>query len=220
MDKNTRKILDEIEAGYDLVAEKFSATRNFFWKDLEFIADIVSSGDKILDFGCGNGRLLEIIGKRNIEYQGVDVSSGLVEKAKEKYPHFKDRFSKIEAEPSLPFPENYFNVIFSLAVFHHFPKEYQKIRLQELCRLLKPGGKIVLTVWNLNQENILASKKWEAISDDEVYISFENNEGEKFRRYHFVFSEEKLKDLVEKAGFQVERCDTIDKRNILIIAKK
>ncbi len=220
MNENTRKILAEIEAGYDLVAEKFSDTRNFFWKELEFIANIVSPGDKILDFGCGNGRLLEILKDKNIEYHGVDVSLKLIQKAKEKYPDFKGQFSKIEAEASLPFPVNYFNVIFSLAVFHHFSREYQGKKIKELYDRLKPGGTVVLTVWNLDQKNILSSKRWETISDDEAYISFENNEGKKFQRYHFVFSEEKLKNLAEKAGFQVERCDTIGGKNIILVGKK
>ncbi|HPN96310.1 MAG TPA: methionine biosynthesis protein MetW [Candidatus Moranbacteria bacterium] len=55
------KTLESLEAGYNRIAMKFSDTRKFFWRDLEFIADYVDSGDKVLDFGCGNGRLLKII---------------------------------------------------------------------------------------------------------------------------------------------------------------
>lgn len=55
------KILQETEAGYDLMAGKFSETRKYFWRGLEFIADYTKEGDKILDFGCGNGRLFRTI---------------------------------------------------------------------------------------------------------------------------------------------------------------
>jgi len=214
------KILKNIETGYDQMADKFSSTRNFFWRDLSFIGDYAKAKDKIFDFGCGNGRILEILQDKNIQYWGADVSRKLINLAKTKYPQFKEHFSKIEVEESLPFKENFFNLVFSIAVFHHFPPKYQKKKIKEIYDLLKPDGKIILTAWNLDQDNLIPSKKWETISEKEAYISFQNNKGEKFSRYHYVFSEEDLRNLLEKAGFQVEKCDTISKKNILIIARK
>ncbi len=210
MDQNTLKILEEIESGYDRVAEKFSATRNFFWKDLEFLSNLVKRGDKILDFGCGNGRLLEILQSQKIEYLGVDVSGELIKRAQKKYPQWRANFRKIEAHKSLPFLDDFFNVIFSVAVFHHFPFEYQKEKIRDLYRVLSPDGKLALTVWNLQE-------KYEG---KETEISFQDNKGNVFNRYHYVFDKEELKNLVEEAGFRVKKCDIINKKNILIITEK
>lgn len=209
MNYDENKILEEIESGYDLVVDKFSSTRNFFWPDLKFLDDYAKEGDRVLDFGCGNGRLLEILENKKIEYVGVDVSRELIEKAKEKYPKFE--FSKIEAQESLPFSQDFFNVIFSIAVFHHFPASYQKKKLKELYNVLQPGVGIILTVWNLQEK--YPGKK-------EVMIPFRDNEGNVFERYHYIFSEKSLQELLEQTGFQVEKCDTINKKNILIIARK
>ena len=75
------RILSETESGYDQMAEKFSGTRKNFWGDLAFIADYIFDGDKILDYGCGNGRLLEILKNKKIDYVGVDVSQKLIDLA-------------------------------------------------------------------------------------------------------------------------------------------
>ena len=79
------KILNETEIGYDSMAVKFSETRKYFWRGLEFIGDYVKDGDTVFDFGCGNGRLLELFSDKKIEYCGADVSEKLIEIAKNKY---------------------------------------------------------------------------------------------------------------------------------------
>ena len=59
--KKNDKILFDLEAGYDQIAEKFSQTRNFFWRDFEFLERYVFEKDYVLDFGCGNGRLAKFL---------------------------------------------------------------------------------------------------------------------------------------------------------------
>ena len=88
MKKETvEKILKETEAGYDLISKKFSQTRKKFWGSMEFIGEYAEKGDRVLDFGCGNGRILEILGGKNIDYVGVDISENLIKLAeKSAYP--------------------------------------------------------------------------------------------------------------------------------------
>ena len=210
MEQRTENILKKIERGYDQMARKFSDTRKFFWRDLEFLSDYVQDGDKVLDFGCGNGRLLEILKDKKMEYFGVDVSAELIKLAQEKYPQYKNNFSKISAQGSLPFSPDFFNCIFSIAVFHHFPPDYQKEKIKELHGLLGPGGRIILTVWDLQEK----------YQEKEVFIPFRDNRGKTFERYHYVFDKKDLENLLKNIGFEVEKCDTIKKRNIFIIAKK
>jgi ubiquinone/menaquinone biosynthesis C-methylase UbiE len=66
-----QEILNDLENGYDEMADKFSGTRKYFWGEFDFIANYVGDEDKILDLGCGNGRLLEILKNKNIEYFGI-----------------------------------------------------------------------------------------------------------------------------------------------------
>ena len=60
-----KKILKDTEVGYELISEKFSQTRHRFWKELEFIKNFTSDKSQVLDFGCGNGRLVELFLDKN-----------------------------------------------------------------------------------------------------------------------------------------------------------
>ncbi len=227
--EDSNKILSETEAGYDQMAEKFSGTRNFFWSDLEFIKDHVKEGDKVLDFGCGNGRLLEILKDKNMSYAGVDVSRKLIDLAKEKYPDFAGNFTKISGSDSLPFPDDFFNKVVSIAVFHHFPKKYAKEMAKELYRVMKKDGILIVTAWNLWQpkyrkyifQNIM--RKIFGKSDLDFFdceIPFKDNSGEIFYRFHRAYDEKELAKLFFKAGFKIEKTSIVNGRNIIWIAKK
>jgi ubiquinone/menaquinone biosynthesis C-methylase UbiE len=216
------KILHDLEAGYDLVSEKFSSTRSFFWRDLEFIKNHVKEGDRILDFGCGNGRLLAFFSDKSVDYRGVDTSGKLIEIAKEKYPDKANNFLKIGSQDSLPFPNDFFNEIFSIAVFHHFPPEHSVGVAKELYRTLKPGGEIVITAWNLWQRKRLMYIVKSLLRFDfkNVYIPFKDNSGNVFSRYHHAYTKSDLKEIFEKAGFQVEKVEVMRGRNIVLVGKK
>lgn len=235
MKKETvEKILAETEKGYDLISEKFSATRKGFWNGLDFILDFPENGDKVLDFGCGNGRLLGLLNRKNIDYFGVDISKKLINSARNSHLGKNAQFLKISSsQTSLPFEDNFFNVIYSIAVFHHIPSE--KLRLEiarELFRTLKPGGVVVVTVWNLWQKKYLKSlkriiKNWfdKLVGKSELgwkdcRISFQDDQGRVFDRYHRAFSKNEFRELFSRAGFKVEKCEIINGRNILIIGKK
>lgn len=211
---NVNRILQELESGYDQMSEKFSQTRKFFWRDLEFIKNYIKNGDRILDYGCGNGRLLEILKDKKIEYIGADVSQKLLEIAKNKHPEHK--FIKLDSQGILPLNDNYFNKIISIAVFHHFPPEYAGKMTKELFRIIKPGGKIIVTVWKLDQEKY---KKYFS-KNGEGYIPFKDNSSRVFNRYHYLYTKKDLREIFSKAGFKIEKAEIISGKNIILIGKK
>jgi len=241
-----KKILKETETGYDLISEKFSQTRNKFWGGLESINKYTKNGGKILDFGCGNGRLLEILGNKNISYVGVDVSQELIILAENNHANkegFENiQFLKISHDfKRLAFPDGFFDTTYSIAVFHHLPSE--KIRLdkaRELYRVTNSGGYVIITVWNLWPAcNALRSnagrqnkyfkkilKNWidkimgkSDLDWNDCLISFTNNEGKTFNRYHHAFTKNDLKKTFLKAGFKVKKVAVMD-GNIVLIGRK
>lgn len=224
------KILEETEQGYDLIADKFSQTRKYFWRDLEFIKNYAKNDDKILDYGCGNGRLLELIGDKNIEYRGVDISQKLIDTASQKYENNRRKFQKISGFDTLPFPDNYFNIVYSIAVFQHIPSGKLRLKIaKELYRVLMPDGIIIVTVWNLWQMKYLKNVFKNYINKliyrskldwNDCYVSFKDNEGKIFQRYHHTFTKNEFKKLFLAAGFKALKCDIIKKRNIVLIARK
>jgi ubiquinone/menaquinone biosynthesis C-methylase UbiE len=225
------KILSETKHGYDMVSKKFSQTRKHFWRGLEFISDYVKDGDDILDYGCGNGRLKDIFLGKKIKYLGVDISQQLIEDAIVNYGSENAQFKKISpSQNKLSFLDNAFDTVYSIAVFHHMPGSvYRKNIARDLYRIIKPGGYIVITVWNLWQKKYIKKihQNWfdklkgkSELDWNDCYISFTDNEGKKFQRFHHAFSKRELKKLFKQAGFKIEECKIIEGRNILLIGKK
>lgn len=245
------KIFADLEKGYDQMADKFSETRKFFWRDLEFIAKYIKSGDKILDFGCGNGRLLEILGNKKVDYTGVDISGKLIKLARQKYKKKNIKFRKTSIQRILSptktkkditvrkgytkdklsqdfgyrylvgdksFPDNYFNTIISIAVFHHFPEKYAQNSAEELFRILKPGGKIIVTAWNLEQKRF---EKFRKGNSKDLYIPFRNNnQKEYFQRFHHLYTKKDLEIIFSASGFVMKKAEVLKDKNIFYFGVK
>ena len=74
MDKQTqKKLLNLVKRNYEEIAADFDNSRKKqLWPELAKLAGIVKAGDKILDAGCGNGRLVEKFLDKSAKYLGVD----------------------------------------------------------------------------------------------------------------------------------------------------
>ncbi len=229
-----KKILKDTEFGYDLICEKFAQTRSRFWRGLEFISKYAKNNSSVLDFGCGNGRLVEIFLDKGVKYVGVDVSEGLINIAKKNVSAMRKsketQFLKIENNfKKLPFPADLFDSIYSIAVFHHLPSK--KLRLEiarELYRLLKKDGYIIVTVWDLWQSRYWKSifKNWQdklfgksELDFNDCYITFTDNSGRVFNRFHHAFTKYDLVGLFKNSGFKIISCQKIG-GNIVIVGKK
>lgn len=225
-----KEILREIEAGYDKMANKFSETRKFFWKGLEFIGNFTEDGDRVLDFGCGNGRLAEIFSGKDIEYLGVDVSQKLIDMAAEKYGKEKFSFKKISGFGNLLLEDETFDAVYSIAVFHHIPSRDLREKIaRNIFRVVKSGGYAVITVWNLWQKKYIKYiiRNWldkfsggSDLEKNDCYVPFRDNKGNYFNRFHHAFRKKELENLFEGVGFQKIFSGIVDNRNIVFIGKK
>jgi len=203
-------ILNKTKQDYNLIAEEYANTRHFTW-DIENLVQYVSPAERILDLGCGSGRLLEILRDKNIDYFGIDFSEKLIEIAKRNYPSFKFQVANVL---SLPFPNNFFDKIFSIRVLIHIPsKEFQLQFLNEAKRVLKPGGLLILTVWYLWK---LRSKRNFFLMIKNAFLKILGKSnldfgdalipwGKKAMRYYHYFTAGELKKLTEKSGLKVKK---------------
>lgn len=103
-------------------------------------------GEKLLDYGCGFGRLYPFFCSKRIDYYGIDISEAMIEECKKKFPDNSSRFSVAEGE-MLPFPDSEFSKIVCYGVFDAC---YQEQALAEMFRVLKSGGELLITGKNTN----------------------------------------------------------------------
>ena len=227
MDRNyAQYLLKKTKDDYNLIAEEFSRSRQSIWEELKLLSQYTIPGEKILDLGCGNGRLLEIFKEMNIEYFGVDNSEKLLEIAKKKYP--KKNFLIADAL-NLPFPNNYFDKIYSIAVLHHIPStEFRLQFLKEAKRVLKPDGLLILAVWQIplwryifSRQAILKLIRKSELDYRDIFISW----GKKIDRYYHCFSEGELIDLMKRVNFKIKERGILKNKegkrnNIYLIVEK
>lgn len=95
--------------------------------------------NKILDLGCGTGRLSNSLLQISDQVYGVDVSEEVLKIAKTKYPQLKLTKSEVT---NLPYQDNYFDLIIINGSLHHFFAVEDT--LKEVHRVLRAGGLFVL----------------------------------------------------------------------------
>jgi ubiquinone/menaquinone biosynthesis C-methylase UbiE len=99
------------------------------------------TGKEVLEVGCGTGLVLQRIAGFAQRAEGIDLSPGMLEKAKAKGLTVREG-----SATELPFPDNSFDVTCSFKVLAHIPAIEQA--LSEMARVTRPGGYILAELYN------------------------------------------------------------------------
>ena len=102
---------------------------------------------RILDWGCGAGRLTRYLlaeagGQQ--EVWGADVDSVNVDWCEAAFPGAS--FKRLELHPPSPFPDGFFDLVVGVSVFTHLRERVAEAWLEELRRITRPGSLLLLTV--------------------------------------------------------------------------
>lgn len=226
-EEKARKIVSQVQVDYSVIADHFSKTRRGLWPGLLRFKELVKEKDRVLDVGCGNGRLFEMFKGKDVNYVGVDVSKKLVRIASSKYGSAE---FKMASGLDLPFKDDSFDAVFSVAVLHHVPSKKLRLKfLKEAKRVLKEKGVLVVLVWNLWRRNFLFYHLkhfflkifGSGLDFFDIYYPWKDDKGEVMaERYIHCFFKRELVGLVKEAGFEVKEAGfTKGKRNIFIVGR-
>lgn len=150
---------------------------------------------KILDFGCGiGGMAFHLADAYQADVVGLEINPEMVQFCKEKTPaHLAQHLEFIVADTSntLPFADATFDVICSKGVITHIPTDAKPIIFKEFFRILKPGGKLIISDWLSLQDNV-----W-----DEYIEELATSEG----LIMYGITPQTYKTMLENAQFNVDQ---------------
>jgi len=142
-DKNLPKLWDILNKESEILTEKDNPMLN---ERLKIVADIIK-GDNliILNVGFGSANLEKIFfnQKKNFEWYGIDISRLSVINASKKYPQGSFNVGNVN---SINFKDNYFNYVIGLEILEHIKPSGTFKALAEIYRVLKVGGKLIISV--------------------------------------------------------------------------
>jgi ubiquinone/menaquinone biosynthesis C-methylase UbiE len=208
-----KQLIKTNEKSYDFIAEDFAHTRAHPWQEMKDFMPFIKEGAAVLDIGCGSGRTFDLLEEKKVQFTGTDISEGMLEHCKKKYEDnvLNPVFEKADAA-DLPYDDNAFDVVTGIAVLHHLPSyELRKKALEEMKRVVKPGGYILLTNWNLWQlkyaKRVLQFGFKQLFTEDrydfgDVMIPWVTKTAV-VKRYYHAFTLSSLKRLAENADLEL-----------------
>ncbi|TXB65814.1 class I SAM-dependent methyltransferase [Vicingus serpentipes] len=141
---NFDEFAKDYRATHDKSVEISGADSDYFseYKILEVLKyEQANDSIRILDFGCGDGNSSKYFRKyfNNSQIVGIDVSEQSIKEANQK--KIENAIFQSFNGSTIPFDDNQFDLIFTSMVFHHIEHKLHENILNEIRRVLKPGGR-------------------------------------------------------------------------------
>ena len=211
---------------YDALAEAFAASRGPTEPGLERVFTQMQPGERVLDLGCGQGRVAALL-PAGCEYAGMDFSTEMLAIAER--PTNAERLSSAPRfivgdllDPGWPaLVPGLYDWVVLRAVLHHIPgAENRQAIVERAAGCLAPQGRLLLANWQFLEIERLRRRllSWDVVDlqPDAVepgdYLLNWQRDGYGLRYVHLIDEEETL-SLAECAGLTIETLFRADGHN-------
>lgn len=207
-----------VRSTYDSISSDFDRTRRKPWPPVAKFMTGLPEGTLVLDVGCGNGKDALAVLEHGCPCVCVDFSEEQCRTAKgklEKHDRVKagtfPKFEVLQAEcERLPFMDDTFDAVLFIATLHHVPsKSGRKKALAEMKRVMRPGAKGLISVWDFGQERFKEERRRQEMGGSpeppgtefgDVLVPWKAH-SQTFKRFYHLFMSEEFEALIKDAGF-------------------
>jgi ubiquinone/menaquinone biosynthesis C-methylase UbiE len=180
---------------YDYIGAHFSKTREYAWPEVKtFLAG--RSGEVGLDVGCGNGRHTELLADCCDRAVGLDASRALLAAAVERRAGADCEYALLQGDAgALPVDESVVDLAVYVATLHHLPtREGRVASLDELARVLAPGGRALVSVWSTEHD------RFDAEAGFDTTVDWTLPGGEAVERFYHIYDPAEFRADVAASG--------------------
>lgn len=215
----THRLLELNREFYSGFADSFSATRSRPWAGFSHLLPYIPDGCRVLDLGCGNGRLAAFLDskRQEVHYLGLDSSTRLITLAEEQSCSlgFVSATYRIADVTSPGWTDAVccrgFDAVAALGLLQHIPGlELRQKVVHQAASLLGPAGVLLISSWQFLSSQRLRDRliPWPHVGIDETllesgdYLLDWRRDGTGYRYCHQLIEEE-VEHLATGASLEV-----------------
>lgn len=228
---------------YDSIADHFSATRHSPWPRVAAFLAGLTPGSIVADVGCGNGKYLGV--NRDLLFLASDRSPQLCAICQNRHIGTSLAGVAVADVLRLPYRDATLDDVICVAVLHHLASVERRLAaVTELARVVRPGGRILITAWAFEQEEesggsrsyVKAGREARegligdfplpvhtnrtAFREKDMLVPWHKKKDETLYRFYHLFSAGELDELCEETGSLIIEESYYDKGNWGIVAER
>lgn len=172
MDSGSKGYFDDVAEQWDEMQKSFFSDRV---RDKAFAAADVEPGKLAADIGAGTGFITRGLIDRGLKVIAVDQSASMLDEMRADLSGESGIDYRVGQAEKLPIADNEVDYVFANMFLHHV--ENPEMAVQEMVRILKPAGRLVITDMNSHTFEFLRSEqhdRWLGFMHDEIRNWFEN----------------------------------------------
>ncbi|MEA3494587.1 MAG: class I SAM-dependent methyltransferase [Bacteroidota bacterium] len=176
----------------------------------------------ILDWGCGPARIIRHLSEltQDCSFFGTDYNNKTIKWCNENIKNVK--FSQNNLVPELSYEDNFFDLIYGISIFTHLSEEMHHKWFEELIRILKTGGILLLTTQGNDFKQKLTAKESVDFKNGKLIVRGKVKEGH--RTYSAFQPESFMKKLLKSVKIldhiEGEKLSNSPEQDIWIIQKQ
>ena len=212
-----------------LLEEFFQRGRKLFKKHVKPLLAEVAQGSMVAEYGCGAGRILKHVAGAGFKAVGVDISDTMLKHCRDLVPEVHALYGLDEAGRSEA-PDAACALVFSYAVVQHIDRLSRfQAALDEMCRMLRPGGALAVQVNCEDFPSADPSARCRTENFEAHSLHFHVGEAAPFKRHNqdhwsgVYIGYERLTELLAERGVTVDRWyyhNGVKPRAIWIVGRK